>query len=49
MKKILVVGGGPIGLTVGIELSRHKIIPDLIDKKKNHQLYPGQLEYCHIQ
>ena len=34
MKKILVVGGGPIGLTAGIELSRHKIIPDLIDKKK---------------
>ncbi|SVC95554.1 uncharacterized protein METZ01_LOCUS348408, partial [marine metagenome] len=34
MKRVLIVGAGPTGLTTGIELARQGIIPEVIDKKQ---------------
>jgi len=33
IKKILIVGAGPSGLSAAVELARHGIIPDVIEKK----------------
>ncbi len=38
--KILVIGAGPVGLTVALEFAHHAIKPELVEKRS------GPSEFC---